>query len=151
MGIIFRGKKSGDGFTLVELVCVLAVLAVLAMTVVPGTLRWVEKAKISRYVTEAHGVLESIRIYSIETYVSGELDTMEMMEDLTCADLNSKQNPLAPYLLVSCSGDAVIEDLTLDAGCTEVVGIVYLVGKYRIEMERENVKVMPREGGKQAV
>lgn len=144
MSIIYRGKRGRGGFTAVELICVLAVLAVLAAVLVPAAAGWIEKANVTRYVSETRGVCDSVRLYAIDTYGGSRIDAMEMMEELTGSPLDSEKNPLHSYLLTECSKDAVIENLTLNATHSKVVGIVYLVDRYRIEIDEGNVSVTPR-------
>lgn len=145
MSIIYKAKSRRSGFTLVELVCVFVIMAVLTAMIVPVSMKWIEKVRVRRYISEARGVWDSVRLYAVETYVSGTLDTMELMEELTQERLDSEKNPLRPYLLTECSKGAAIEDLTLDTTCTDVIGIVYLVDRYRIEIDQGDVNVTLRE------
>lgn len=143
-----KGDSMGfaDGFTLVEIISVMAIVAVLIASVVPASMKWIERAKITRYVAEARGVWNAIQIYSIETYEGKAFDSFEMMEKLTWERLSSEKNPLNPYLQITCSKGAEIENLTFDMARNDVVGIVYLVGDYRIVLDREHVEVRPRNG-----
>lgn len=54
-GKFFR-KRACEGFTLVELIVVIVILAILAAILVPGLLGWIDKAKEKKYELEARSI-----------------------------------------------------------------------------------------------
>lgn len=95
MSIIYKAKSRRSGFTLVELVCVFVIMAVLTAMIVPVSMKWIEKVRVSRYISEARGVWDSVRLYAVETYVSGTLDTMELMEELNTGTAGFREKSAA--------------------------------------------------------
>lgn len=49
--------KNKKGFTLVEIIVVLVILAILAAIAVPSVIGYVDEAKESRYIQDAHSYL----------------------------------------------------------------------------------------------
>ena len=55
-----RFKKSNKGFTMVELIVVIAIIAVLAVVIAPQYIRFVEKAKVSNDIATATAIETAI-------------------------------------------------------------------------------------------
>lgn len=53
--------KNNKGFTLVEIIVVLVILAILAAIAVPAVLGYVDEAKKTRYIEEAHSIYTVIQ------------------------------------------------------------------------------------------
>ena len=65
-------KKNNKGFTLVELIVVLVILAILAAILVPALLGYIDKARSSQYLEEAHSILTAAQAWETEQYAKGE-------------------------------------------------------------------------------
>lgn len=131
---------AGDGFTLVELITVLVILTVLAAAVVPSLVGFIDRTREQRYVMEAQGVRHSIELYLIDHY-DEEIDAMVLLADLTSRKLCSPKHMLSGYMVVTCTEGAYIEGLTVDPDKYAIVGLVYRVPGYRIELEDDTVTV----------
>ena len=71
--------KNKKGFTLVEIIVVLVILAILAAIAVPSVIGYVNEAKESRYIQEAH---------SIYTVVETEVAKYRATDDPSEDDIN---------------------------------------------------------------
>lgn len=103
--------RSRKGFTLIELMVVIIIVAILAAIVIPLLLSRVEKAKYSEGKAIASQIATAVRAYAVEA------DTPATDPSLTL-DLGFKINELdAKYFKqgnMSVSGVAVNEDGTMD-------------------------------------
>ena len=61
-------KKNNDGFTLVELIVGLTILAILAGIAVPSLLSFIDYQLNDQYITEAHKILASIQAEASKDY-----------------------------------------------------------------------------------
>lgn len=64
----FYRKRACEGFTLVELIVVIVILAILAAILVPGLLGWIDKAKEKRYELEARSIYQAAEAESTKLY-----------------------------------------------------------------------------------
>ena len=74
--------KNKKGFTLVEIIVVLVILAILAAIAVPSVIGYVNEAKESRYIQEAH---------SIYTVVETEVAKYKATDDPSENDIDNNQ------------------------------------------------------------
>lgn len=56
IGQIPHRKKDDKGFTLVELIVVIVILAILAAILIPGLLKWIDEARDKQYQLEARSI-----------------------------------------------------------------------------------------------
>lgn len=72
-----RANKHSKGFTLIELIVVMAIMGVLAAIVVPTTIHFVAESKAEKAVVEVHTIVDNIyvNIPNIESHsVPGQID-----------------------------------------------------------------------------
>lgn len=65
-------KRDCEGFTLVELIVVIVILAILAAILVPGLLSWTDKAKEKKYELEARSIAQAVQAEVAKLYAKGE-------------------------------------------------------------------------------
>lgn len=130
-----------------ELITVLVILSVMAALIIPSLTGFIEKAKQQKYVMEAQSMRRSIEMYVLDTYDYGtEINAMYLLLDLTSAELDSPDHPLAGYMTVQCTKGAAIKGLTLKADTLQITGLIYRVNGYRIEIENRKVTVTRPDG-----
>jgi len=68
-----KNRKRQKGFSLVELIVVIAVMAVLVVVLAPAYLRYVDKARLQKDVSAIGEVIEAVKIAASEESVSAEI------------------------------------------------------------------------------
>lgn len=64
-------KENRKGFTLVELIVVIVILAILAAILIPGLLKWIDKAREKKYEAEARNIYLATEASIVEVYSGG--------------------------------------------------------------------------------
>lgn len=72
---VMKKKEDNKGFTLVELIVVIVILAILAALLIPGLLRWIDKAKEEQYVLEARNIYLATEAKVAQEYAAGTSQT----------------------------------------------------------------------------
>ena len=85
-------RKRQGGFTLVELVIVLVVLAILAALLVPSLLGYLDRAKSSKYLEEARSIYIAIQAVNDENY-SKTNDPVALTNDDDLSNINKLVSP----------------------------------------------------------
>lgn len=119
------------GFTLVELLAVIVILAVIALIATPMIMDVIEKARRGAAIESVNGILEAAENYQLESMLEGE--EYQQTIDLTSDILTYKGNKPS-------SGALVI-------GENNQMSIIAQIGKYCVEKgyDDESPKIIDRE------
>lgn len=98
-----RSKTNEKGFTLVEMIVVMVILAILAAIIAPAMLGYIDKAKEKQVILDAKSVLTAAQVEFADLYAKGfdgQLTDSRKQELLDLADV--------PYtnIVVGTAGDA---------------------------------------------
>lgn len=91
MKTIKKGKNK-KGFTLIELITVVAILLILAIILIPNVLGYVNKSKVSKLKSDAKVILDVIKTVQSEKD-DNSIDTYAKAVDPTAGDNNIKPTP----------------------------------------------------------
>ena len=130
--------KARAGFTLTEVIVVLAILSILSAIVIPSLYKYIEKVKEEKYIWEAQGVFRSIEMYTIEKYQGNEINPVELFEQLSTYATASKKNPLNEYLTVVCTKNAWIIGMNIRRSTGLLMQLEYQVDGYLVTITRDS-------------
>lgn len=132
-------RRATAGFTLLEVICAVAIMAVLTAMSARVGIRYVEKAREAKYSAEAYEVWSAVQMYMIEYDGEEPLDMMELMDQLMVEPLSSEDHLLSEYLYGICSEGAEIENVTIQGMSVEE--LIYRVNGLRLIVRRGGVTV----------
>lgn len=141
-----RSKGNRDGFTLVEVITAMVIIAVLAAVITPSLLGLFNKAKVRKYVAEAYSVKGSAQMFVTEQYAAGTMDDHRTLMKMVDGRLNSEKHVLYPYLRITCSPGAKLTGVTVKTDTGALLEIVYQVDHYKITLNEDGEQVEERAG-----
>lgn len=125
-----------DGYTLVELVAVLAIMAILVMMIAPHVTMYTQAAERVASETEAVEVANAVRRYIQDKMDAGEL-TSKSVRDLINLELDRPGNVLQDYIGGGMEG-ARIESFYIDLK-SGVIGYLTYVNQFdRVRISYDN-------------
>ncbi len=71
---MFNRLNNKKGFTLIEIVIVIVIIAILAAILVPQLTKWIDKAKLARFKSEADTVRNAVAAYMTHEIAANEFD-----------------------------------------------------------------------------
>ena len=83
--------KNKKGFTLVEIIVVLVILAILAAIAVPSVIGYVNEAKESRYIQEAHSIYTVVETEVAQYKATENHDIKDILSGTTIATADNNQ------------------------------------------------------------
>ncbi len=110
-----ENKKRLNGFTLVEIIVVLVILAILASAMIPSLTGYIDKAKQKTAITEARSVLTAAQTLVSEEYAATERDENgEIIVGIIAPDSSFKAKILK--LADITSSKSSIKSITVEKG-----------------------------------
>ena len=106
-----RTKEKGKnaGFTLLELLIALAIMAVLGGLLAPRLWGYVRKAREAKYISEAQAVCQAVSLYLLDLDEQGiHPEGWELAMDICVPFEENKNHPLLPYLNGAPSKDGCL-------------------------------------------
>lgn len=139
-----KRQQWNRGFTLVELICAMTVMAVFAAAVIPLCSGWISTARDLEIRTQARSVNDSLQMYVLAADRKGELDVLTLLEEVADTPIASSDNPLHAYLMFEPSKDLMIENITLNQMQCEVEELVLVSKRYRVTLSRNGIEIKHR-------
>lgn len=137
-----KDKRSCGGFTLVEVLVVMVILAILAAVTIPTFTGYIDKAKEEVYLSEARLVSTGVQTYVIEQYAQGTLDRNNIKKDLMEYELGHPDHALTELLRGSYTEGARISGITVNNQNGIYRGMTYEVEGYEIELTQGETDVV---------
>lgn len=142
-------KKLGNkGYSLVELMVVIVIMAILAAAGTGVYTGYIEKAKTASLLETAHQIKEALLICEAECMAMNDVDDMMFWNDEFLAKPNEPSSILYPYvgeITGDCTGYTLKTGKDSD-GDPKITGFVYDTADYKVIWKRDgDVTVTKKE------
>ncbi len=97
--------KDQKGFTLVELIVVLVILAILTAMLVPALLGYIDRAREGKYNEEIHSIYTAAQAVADEQYAKGQ-NAPKLADDDAIASINKLVEPTKVETFTATFGEA---------------------------------------------
>lgn len=139
-----RDKRKSGGFTLVEVLVVMVIIAVMAAITIPNFIGYIEKARQKTYLIEARTVSVGVQTYIAEQYALGDLNRNQVKKDLMEYEMGDSNHALTELLRGSYTDGAKIVSVTVQTDTGEYGGIEYEVDGYGIILNSGEAAVIKK-------
>lgn len=133
-----KTKTSNSGFSLVELIIVIAIMAILAGAVAPALIKYIERTRESRFLTDAKTILDDARA-DYASFLGGDSDDSQVQSGVPTSigkihgvdcDKVIVADPTQELDLSSVSTPSDNAIFYVDPLSGNIVGCVYNNGRY---------------------
>lgn len=111
--------KNKKGFTLIEIIVVLVIMGILLAIAVPSVLGYVNKAKESRYLSDARAAYLGAQSIAVTEKAKGTTDT-GIVDQLTAAKINAE---VATDVVATTGALCAVTDKTITSCEFNIVGL----------------------------
>ena len=130
-----KDKGKNSGFTLLELLVAMAIMAVLGGLLAPRLSGYINKAREAKYKNEAQAVCSAVSLYLLDLEEQGiSPESWELAMDICVPFKENKNHPLLSYLDGAPSKDGCLYSIFYNGTLESYAGVLYGVGGYSIEV-----------------
>ncbi|MEG2349310.1 MAG: prepilin-type N-terminal cleavage/methylation domain-containing protein [Hungatella sp.] len=130
-------RRQNSGFTLLEVLIVIVIMAIMTAIVVPSYAAYIENTKEERYLAETQLVSAAVQVYLLEQHAAGTLNRAQLKKDLLNKSLDSEDFVLSDLLPEgSFTPGAKIRFVSAVLDTGEYIGLIYEVNGYEIDFMR---------------
>ncbi len=127
-------KRKHAGFSFLEIVIAMAIMAVMGAILFPKVTGYIKKAREVKYMNEAKTVCEAVFLYLLELDEQGiHPEGWELAMDICVPFEEDENHPLLSYIEGTPSEDGFLYSIFYDGTLESYEGILYDAGGYSIE------------------
>lgn len=139
-------RKNKKGFTLIEIIVVLVILAVLMALAVPSVMKYIDEANNAKYLTDARAVYQAADVEIAKDYADNKA-----LDGSTWGTFDSFHELLTDATGVDCSGVVPVTDggavVAFDDADDTQITDPKVVNKYQITLTEGSTKVQITRNG----
>lgn len=91
-----KKQKGNHGFTLVELIVVLTILAILAALLIPALTGYIDRAKKDQVIAETRSILSAVQTEAVTMYATDDWNSLGSRAIIASKDGTDEHNSLSP-------------------------------------------------------
>lgn len=136
--------KRNEGFTLIELICTIAIMTILTGFVFPVGMQYMNRAGEVKEESWARGLWQTIQIYMIEEHNGEYIPGYELVAELEDNSIPAVKEIVQPYWKKRSSKDFSLQNVNVSKSTYEMTQIKYETERWYVTVTKDSVKLLPK-------
>lgn len=131
--------KKKDGFTLLEVVCAVSIMMILAGVMFPQGVRYINRARETKEKNWARGLWQTMQIYMVEEHEGQYIAGYELMDELEDTSIPAVREIVQPYFKKGNAHEFHLQNINVSKTTYEITQIKYETEQWNVTMTKDSV------------
>lgn len=131
--------KRNEGFSLIELICAIAIMTILLGLVIPKAIQYVDRAREEKEKSWARGLWQTVQIYMIEEHNGEYIPGYELVAELEDNSIPAVKEIVQPYWKKRSAKEFRLQNINMNRTTYEMTQINYETDRWNVSVTKDSV------------